>query len=138
MFLILTLFQWVVPHEVRIGWIHQDGEHRLYLEGSEVVQKIGLSAHYETRFRHCYCWHRNPPRLPRLAYEEYCDLWRKKAQNYNIVGGHGNPPELGLRSGIHKRMPKDIADRHRDLAPRDHQVCRPKVTKKNPASTSTQ
>ena len=113
MFLILTLFQWVVPHEVRIGWIHQDPP------GSTRI-------------------HRNPPRLPRLAYEEYCDLWRKKAQNYNIVGGHGNPPELGLRSGIHKRMPKDIADRHRDLAPRDHQVCRPKVTKKNPASTSTQ
>ena len=121
---------------MRISWIHQDGEHRLFLEGPEVVQNIRLAAHYETRFRHY--WHRNPPRLPKQAYKEYSNSWRKKARDYKVVGGHGVPPELGLRSGIHKRMPKDIADRHRDLAPRDHQVCRPKVTKKNPASTSTQ
>lgn len=98
-----------------------------------MVQNAGLAGHYETRFHHF--WRRNPPRLSKKAYDEYGANWRNKARDYKIVGGHGVPPELGLRSAIHRRVPQDIANKHRTLAPQDHQICRPKV-KKNSASTS--
>ena len=107
------MFQWVVPHEVKTSWIHQDGEHRLYLEGVEVVQNAGLAAHYETRFRHY--WYRNPPRLRKDKYEEYAQAWAKKALDYKIIGGQGSPPPLGLLSGIHRKVPKDISDKHKDF-----------------------
>ena len=97
----------MVPHDIRISWNHLDGEQRLYLEGPEVVQTVGLAAHYESRFR--AFWLRNPPRERNDVYVDYSQHWAKKAVRYGIIGGHGEPPSHGLISRTHRKVAPEVS-----------------------------
>ena len=130
--------QWMVPHHIRISWNHLVGEQRLYLEGPEVVQNVGLAAHYETRFRHF--WQRGPPRLDKDKYMAYKDGLRAKQEDYGVYGGHGVLPHPGHVSRVHKKVSPEISEKHKHLHHRkkeddedqepQYKTCRPQLKKR--------
>ena len=134
----------MVPHHIRISWNHLVGEQRLYLEGPEVVQNVGLAAHFETRFRHF--WQRSPPRLPKDKYMQYKEKLRAKQVDYGVYGGDGDLPHPGYVSRVHKKVSPEISDKHKHLHDHkkeateqkeatedrepEYKTCRPKLKKR--------